>query len=189
MRSIERQEMGNRFTTIVSNSSFDLMILGSSLACLLLLSFLLEPSLHADEQDQSFTYSCEVVGEDSGIKISKNLYLDWNHRSRGIMAEVDASTDKVVDDPNFFYFKSGAKITVVDGFRKIETPFYPISGYHGGSQYLRGFYLQPILETDVMTFWVNTATGDAELTELGLRVRSFRGSCRSLGLGKSFPDK
>ena len=181
--------MGNRFTTIVSNSSFDLMILGSSLACLLLLSFLLEPSLHADEQDQSFTYSCEVVGEDSGIKISKNLYLDWNHRSRGIMAEVDASTDKVVDDPNYFNFKSGAKITVVDGFRKIETPFYPISGYHGGSQFLRGFYLQPRLQNDVMTLWVDTATGDAELTELGLGVRSFRGSCRSLGLGKSFPDK
>ncbi len=135
-----------------------------------------------------YTYKCQLNGSEYGVTTSRTLYLKWRPGSYGTMARVDDRGKQLLDDMEFFEFKPGASITIENMHGVDQVPFYPIAGIHGGSMFLRGFFIRPAKVTDLSSLHINTADGRAVLTELGLAVASFVGTCESIGVGKAFPD-
>lgn len=135
-----------------------------------------------------YTYKCQLVGSEFGVTTSRTLYLKWRPDAYGTIARVDDGGKLLLDDGEFFNFKPGASITIEDLHGVDQVPFYTIAGTHGGSEYLRGFFIRPTRTRDLSSLHVRTHDGRAVLTELGWEVAEFEGTCKSIGIGRAFPE-
>ena len=134
-----------------------------------------------------YNYECTVKATGGPSLIPETYYIKWYPNRRGLMMRIQENDN--ITDPSFWY-KADASVSFKT-FQKglITLPLYVFGGTHGGSEFLRGFFLSNEMDPDMHTILINTADGTFTLTKTYLETSFATGVCVSLGLGKEFPEQ